>query len=208
MEPATRLRCKPARRLVVATGAIAWLWLGACGEGHGGHARSSRSGTASRTVVQTTPLDADRDDDNRTGSHYDGDEEAFIYYGHEAGPGDNTAVRALLKRYFALAAAADGKRACSLIYPLEAESIVEKTEESGGSSASRGLSCASVVSDEFRRRHRELAVKSATMHVVSVRVGGDLGTAALSFSGEPESYLLLRREGVWKLASLVDETIP
>ena len=154
------------------------------------------------------PLDADRDHDNRIGSHYDGDEESIIHFGHEPSAVAGSAIRAMLRRYYAAAATANGRRACSLLYSFEAESLVEQAEGSGTRSGARGVTCAVIAAKAFKRSHHKLAVEAATMHVVNVRVEGDLGTAALSFRGEPEGYVLLQQEHSWKMAGLEDVVFP
>ncbi len=114
----------------------------------------------------------------------------------------------MLRRYYAVAAARDGGRACAFVYPPEREAIVELYNRSGSRSGPRLKTCAAVATRTFAQHHRELLAKRAKLTFVSLRTEGDLGVALLGFGGETESYLLLHREGSWKTLSLEDLPVP
>jgi hypothetical protein len=168
----------------------------------GGAAGHASSVAAAENAAK---LDADGDNDNGGGGRYDSDDNEFLRLGHAAGTGDARAIAALVERYYAAGAGADGALACRLIYSVIAESIVEEY----GSSDLRGSTCAVVVSKLLARHRGELAAKLAALHVISMRVEGDQGFVMMSFGREGEGYLLLQREhGVWKVRIPLDVRLP
>jgi hypothetical protein len=61
----------------------------------------------------------------------------------------------------------------------------------------------------FRQHRRELADKSATLEVTSVRVQGSHGVALLRFGTTTERRVLVQREGgTWKMGVLLDIGVP
>lgn len=127
----------------------------------------------------------------------------MLDYGNPANAADWRRSVALVKRYFAAAAAADGAGACRLLVPLSAESVVERD---GGSPPLRGRTCAVVMSKLFRLHHRMLAEKSAALEVIAVRIKDDRGLAVLNFPEihEARQIGLRRVRGTWKVVDLLD----
>lgn len=182
-------------------GILAIVVLGVGLAGCGG---SSSQGTASHSTRVTTVRDFstyknDRDND---GDHND-DDAGVLDYGHAADATDHRISVALVTHYFAAAAADDGARACSLLIPFVAESVVENEGHTPGL---HGKTCAVVMSKLFKQRHAVLAMKSATLKVIGVRVEGNKALAILDFPTIPEvRQITERRDGsTWKLEDLLD----
>jgi len=170
----------------------------ACG-GTGGRNGSSKARHAvSETDRTASPAGRDNDGDGDGG----GDDERW---GHAAAAGDRRAVVALVKRYYAVAAAGNGSEACSLLYSLFAEEVPEVYGEPPGEPALRGKTCAIVTSKLFKQRRRRLSVQRASLEVVGVRVRGLRGLALLRFKGKPERDIPVHRERrMWKIDALID----
>jgi hypothetical protein len=181
---------------------LSCLGLSACGEA------ASKTQPARHA---STPLvrDSDEDYDDARGGHYDLDDNPTLYYGHLASPADASAITALVRRYYTLAAAGDGRAACPLIFSVLAESLPEQYAQPYGTSSGYGSTCASVMSQVFKREHRLYAERATTLEVTSVRVDGELGLALLRFKGTPDHHLRVRREGGrWTIRQLLDEGLP
>jgi hypothetical protein len=194
--------------------ALLGLGVGACGDAGkrtGSASGSSSSAVAAATVATTRvqprlPTDSDEDNDNPGGSRYDADDSPVLRFGRAASAAQGRAIASLVRRYYAAGAAGDGASACSLLYPLLAESVVEEYSQSPGL---RGKTCAEVLSKLFKRRHQELAGDVAALKPTVVRVGGDHGLALVRFGGTRERRVLLRRErGAWKMDVLLDIGVP
>jgi hypothetical protein len=205
-------------RSLLAALTIALLSLGAVacgGAGKGGSSvsrasttlasGSSASGISSTSTGQNIPpRDYDEDRDGTPNSRYDSDDYAVLTFGHEASPAERQVVTALVKSFYAAAAAEDGAKACSLIYSLLAESIPETYGEvATGPPELRGKTCAVVMTKLFKRDHQELVVHNATLKVTGVRVEAKNGFVLLDFKGVPDRHVVLHRElGAWKIDSL------
>jgi hypothetical protein len=115
---------RPATRLVrLALAAIlGGLLLTGCG--HSGKS----GGSSTRADAPSTALpgrDADNDNDDPTGTHYDSDDNVVLYYGQPANQADKRAIAAAIRSYYLAAAAGAGKRACATLYSLTAETAAE-----------------------------------------------------------------------------------
>lgn len=156
-----------------------------------------------------TRKDRDNDADNRSKSYYDKDDHSVLGFGHAARAADRSAIAALVRRYFAVAAAADGVAACSMIVPSFAKSVPEDLGQSPGPPYSRGKTCAVVMSKTFEHYHRQLAAHAASLEVSRVRVEGSMGLAVLAFKGLPGRQIQVAREGgVWMMDALLDRELP
>jgi hypothetical protein len=173
----------------------------------GSNATNGSSNTS--TSVQSLPsMDRDDDRDSSGKGRYDSDDYKIVAYGHEATPADRRAVTALVKRFYAAAAAGNGAGACSMFYTLLAESIVEGYGRVPGSPALRGNTCAVVMSKLFKQNYQELVVDNATLAMTGVRVEGKRGIGLLSFKGRPEQHIVVHREfGTWKIDSMLDSRL-
>jgi hypothetical protein len=158
--------------------------------------------------AQRSALDSDRDNDHPGRFRYDPDNDAVPTYGQAASVADMQAIAALLERYYTLAAAGDGSGACSLVYWLFAETVVEEHRGRGGRSL-RGNTCAQIASKLFEQRHRELIEDAATLHVAWVRVRGNRGVVLVRFGPIRERDVVVHRDrGVWKMNTLLDSGDP
>jgi hypothetical protein len=202
---------------VCFTLALSAIGVTACGTSKSPGSALSRSSVASATgsvaarkasgPTSTTglpPQDADGDSDSPGSGHDNDGDEYLSYYGQAAGAADRRALTVLLRSYYAVAAAGDGKRACSLLYWPVSESVVEEHEE--GPPSLRGTTCAQVASKLFARRHRELVQQIASLEVTEVRMKGDQGLVRLRFAAPTEHLVPVHRDhGVWKVDILLDE---
>jgi hypothetical protein len=184
-----------SRRLDVLLLAALALGLSAC-SGSGG-ARSGRSATVKVIAPNYSTHNNDRDND---GDDND-DDSGIIEFGQAAGPTDQRASIALVTRYFAAAADGNGTADCQLLVPVVAQSV----GEAAGPSEHR-RTCAVTLSQLFRRHHRELALKRATLRVIGVRVSGNRGLLVLDFPTIPEVRQMTERRvgNGWRLITELD----
>jgi ketosteroid isomerase-like protein len=177
---------------------------------------ASAGGSATPTPSSPAPsggylkVDGDQDDDDRAHASraVNDDRELFETYGNSAGAADKRAVSALVKSYFAAAAAGDAAKDCSL---LQADLVANLAAR--GASSSQGKSsgqsaraaCARSMSALLAQQHRRLADEVPTMLVTGVHVRGDVGLAVLGFRRMPEGEIVVEREGnAWKVDALLD----
>jgi hypothetical protein len=177
---------------------------GACGSGCGqGHeaSRQPASTVASAALPQIEiKSDVDLDSDSYPDGPPDNEHAAF---GRPAGAAQRQAVAAVVGRYYADAARADGAAACGLVYSTRAESASEDYADVLPPAKRRGASCAAVLSALFRRLHGRL---SAPLRVGSVRVEFNSASVQLHFRGQrsPRYIEAHRERGAWKLGMLLD----
>jgi hypothetical protein len=214
---------KLKRQLVVAAVALFALVSSACGTDKdaapapnaSSHA-ATRSGAAAPTTDAAVKLpqpeliiDSDQDSDSY-GYSNEPDPDTSRVFGHAANAADARAMTALVKRYYAAAAASDGAAACPLVYSILAEAIPEDYGQSSARTPLRGKTCAVVISKLFKHFHKRLKSDSATLKVAAVRVLGNRGSVLLGFDGQlPKHYLETHRErGAWKIDRLLDNEQP
>jgi hypothetical protein len=208
------IKIKPSLALL----AIALLSLGATACGGASKAGSSTTnqvspnasttGGASTTSASSGAPTGLQGKDSNDGDNdpQSNDDTAILDYGHLASAADKRAVTALVKRYYAAAAAANGTRACPLIYGIVVETI---PEEFAGDPRLRGKTCATVMSKVFKQRHRQMAADNAILKVTRVGVEGDKGLVLIYLGIPPVSSVLVHREGrAWKMQSLFEGGIP
>ncbi len=145
---------------------------------------------------------SDRDNDN---DHND-DDWHVLDFGHVADRSDTQAISVLVKHYYAAAAAENGARACALLTPFVAESVVEEHEADPDV---RGPSCAEVMRKIFTRYRRELTQKNLSLKIARIGVEGDRSLIALSFPEIPEVRQITARyaAGRWTILRLLDDII-
>jgi hypothetical protein len=161
-----------------------------------------------RTTNTSNDNDADFDNDHKIENkgYYDRDDGSFWNYGHAASARDKLLITALVKRYYAVAAVADGTRACPLMYSILAEAVPEDYGEGAGPVYARGKTCPIVMSKLFAHYRAQL---SAPIRVVRVRVSGNQAQALLGSAAMPAGSLTVRREhGVWKVGALLAVPLP
>jgi hypothetical protein len=154
------------------------------------------------------PKDRDNDSDSNGKSYYDGDD-SFRGYGHPVSTADKLAVTALLKRYYAAAAAANGATACTLLNSKIEGSVVENLGRPPEPAYFRGNTCATVMSKVFALNHRQLSAYAARLTVSTVLLNRTGALAVLDFKTLPGRVIAVTREhGVWKVGSLLDDELP
>jgi hypothetical protein len=151
--------------------------------------------------------DADFDNDTiKDRSYYDSDDGVIRSFGHAASEAEKREVTALVKRYYAAAAASDGAKACPLIYSTLEEAIPEDYGQPPGPAYSRGKTCAVVMSKTFEHSHSQL---TGVFEVTGVRVEGREARALLGSKTVPASFVTARRERrAWKINELLGEPLP
>jgi hypothetical protein len=209
--PDRRVRTGPDRSarylLVLMVSATLAVGLQACGFGgtrSGSSAGASVARGRSSGPATANPVAQEKDRDN-DGDHND-DDAGILEYGHVASASDQHISVALVTRYFAAAAAEDGRTACRLLAPAIAETVAE---DEGHSPGLEGRTCPVVMSKLFKRDHRMLAEKKATLKVTRVRIEGSRALAVLEFSSIPETRQITERRvgNTWRIVDLVDGII-
>ncbi len=182
------------RTLLVASFASALLLgAGGCASSGGG------TGKSSDTRASHSPPAHDRDDD----SDKNDDDSHVLDYGREAVGAEKQAIMAVVTGYYAAEAAPDGSKACALLVPFVAESVVE---DYGHTAELRGNSCAKVMSKLFEQQHQLLSGENATLKLYAMRVLGDKALIVLSFAVLPEVRNVTERRiaGKWRMLDLED----
>jgi hypothetical protein len=155
---------------------------------------------ASHSPGATTVVKKDRDDD----SDNNDDDNPFLYYGHAPSAAERQQLVALVSAYYAAAASEDGAKACRLLIPFMAESVVEDIGHNPGLS---GKTCATVMAKLFKSQHTLLAGENASLKFYAVRVGPRRALTILSFANLPEVRVLDERldsNGKWRVLQLLD----
>jgi hypothetical protein len=218
-------------RMLVLLGSVL-LCVGVAGCSDEGVAPALRSVVRSTASDAAMPLrtgrtksapyrtgDNDVDDEYGRDPKLDGrvtDDYPLTEYGHVATVADEREIASLVQRYYAAAAAVDGRKACSLLYSrLARDPSSTKTVPEDRFSypvhvhVSAGESCAKVTSRLFRSRHHSLEEEALTLRVTAVRTGGVHGVAVLGFKTVPEHWIpVLRDHGVWKIHTLLAMLLP
>jgi hypothetical protein len=172
-------------------------------------------GASSDTPAQTTSKDGssapsgsipshgkDRDNDNDNND----DDEGTLGYGHLADSADGQAIMSLVKRYFADAATESGAKACALLTPFVAETVVEVD---GHTSALKGGTCAAVMTKLFKQHHQDLLGKRTSLKIMRIGVEGDKSLVALDFPEIPEvrQIVMRRYNNRWTVLQMLDGII-
>ncbi len=193
--------------LVLALCSVGVSACGGAGKGASADSHAASNAAATATTVRTVVSDPAlhhhqvKSDNDGDGDNSDDD----IRWGNAASAAERQAVITLVRRYYALAAASNGAAGCSLIYSLLAEEIPELYGEPPGPPSLRGGTCAVVMSELFKHKHRQLVADSATLEVIGVRVKRLRGLALLHFAGSPERDIPVHREHrAWRIDALLD----
>lgn len=154
----------------------------------------------------TVDGDGDLDGGRR---RYDADDQSYRTFGHAATASDRRAISALVRRYYAIAAAGDGAAACASIYVRLARSYPEALGEFGARYL-RGLrTCPAILSRMFEPNRALLATYRARLQIGAVRVSKDIGLAFLTFRGLPTRKMeVIRERGTWKMYAALDSEMP
>ncbi len=152
----------------------------------------------------------DPDEDTYTRESYDypdDDDKVTLFYGHRAPVGERKSIADLITRYYAAAATADGATACSLFSPVFRHAVPEDYGAGAGPPYLRGYkTCAGVLSQVFVHNRLLLGAK---VHVLSVRMKGDMAQVVYGSSALPAGRLFLQRHGhSWYMESLLGSPLP
>ena len=196
------MRSLPA--LVVVTLSVGVYACGGTSKGAG--ATSPVASNASATGGSTSTVAAGGKDSNDLDHDTGGDDDRVVFeYGHAPTQAEAQTITAFVKRYYAAAAAADGRKACPMIYSIVAEAATEEYGRAPDPAALHGKTCAVVISKLFKEHH-ELRAEVPTLNVTAVRVEGAKALVVMSFGTTPEPRIIaLHREGhAWKVQDLLD----
>ncbi len=190
------------RPLLAAALALSVLAPAGCGCG----GESSPAPPANASSAKLPPSDGDDDIDSLGRGRYDTDNDANPTYGPPVRAGERPAIVSLIERYYRIAVAGDGAKACSLLDPLVAEATLEEHRPGNGPPALRGRTCAQVLSRIFARRHRELTKDVATMHVGWIQRQARQAVALLHFGPDRERVVRVHRAqgGGWRMYAPID----
>jgi hypothetical protein len=201
-------------RLTVVLLSVALAGCGHAGRTEGPTARDSAeaqhattaTGAAGRTSTTEadSKTDSDEDNDNPTSSYYDSDDNVVLSYGHAANTTDMRAIATVIKRYYAAAAAGDGREGCSLLYSI----LIETAPEDLSQTPKEGETCLEAMSSFFKRDHRQFKADTVGIGVTRARVKGDSGLALVRLGSRERRVLVHRENGVWKLGTLLDIGVP
>lgn len=195
------MRSRLGSLLACSALALAGFSLFGCGAADNA---SNRSGSRSSST-HLPPYDGDHDIDSLGRSRYDPDSDANPTFGPAASATERWPIVTLITRYYAAAAADDGARACSMLYPLIAEAIVEEHRPGRGSPALRGNTCAQVAAKVFARRHRELVKDAATLRVGWIQLQARQAVTLVHFGPTRELMVRVHRaHGGWQMNTLLD----
>jgi hypothetical protein len=171
----------------------------------GGTTRASSTAPGGLAGAASAQRDGDGDVDRFGQNRYDTDNDANPTYGPAPSEAQRRAIVAFIKRYYAIAAAGDGAKACTLLDALVAEALVEEHGARSGLSSVKGDTCAQIASEVFARRHRELSEDVATLRVGWVQLQDNQAVALARFGAVRERLVRLRRaHGEWKMNALLD----
>jgi hypothetical protein len=200
------------------------LATGACGTS-GEHTGSSthaspgaQAGGAAATnaragAVRSSGYLNDQDEDiggvAQNSGYHDPDDVRALALGHPARASTARTIAAVVERYYAVATAGDGRRACSMLLPSIARAV--PVDYGGSSSAApeylRGQkTCPAIMTLIFKRLHSMLG---APVAVTRVLVNGAHASALLGSTAMGASYISLQREhGTWRIGGLLSGTMP
>ena len=158
---------------------------------------SSTTDAAVNNATTTAPSDTapappdtkvDSDKDNDVGAPDDDkNNNSSLDFGHEASASVKRPITALIKRYYATAAAENGARACSMLYSTLAEAVPEDYGLSPpGEPYMRGTTCPAVMTLMFKHFHPQLELELPKLKVTHVRLIEHHGLVFLHFGALPE----------------------
>ncbi len=207
----TTMRLKSARRsLALPVAVLLATGICACGSGKSSTTDSRVSTSTAAAVMSSSETarllrtDADKDNDFEAG-YDDRNNSSVLTYGHPASPSVHRAIVSLLERYYKLALAREGAKACALLYATLAEGVAEDYGSFAGPVYMRGNNCPTVMTKLFIHYHPVLAIELPKFKVRWMGLEEHYGRAVLSFGRLPEREIRLAREGhTWKVDTLLD----
>jgi len=175
--------------LVCAAFAPVALGLGACG-GSGGTRHAATVTTSQSYTARGKDEDGDIDTLGQ-GGRYDKDNDATFQWGPPASAADRRAVVALIKRYYEIAAAGDGAKACSMLDPLIVEMVAEAEPHHG---------CAHNIAKLFAQRHRQLVEDLSSFRVLTAQRRENRVAVLIDFAPTRLWQVYARRtHGAWRM---------
>jgi hypothetical protein len=142
--------------------------------------------------------DGDTDNDRPAADSYsfpDEDDKLVLGYGRPASGAETGLLTGTVKRYFALAAAGEAARACSLLPRGLAEEFAQLYRPTYLPSGEQ--TCQAIISGVFAHFHSQLV---EPVRVVAVRVKGTTAQVVIGSSVmRARNVLLMRRHGVWRI---------
>jgi hypothetical protein len=127
-------------------------------------------------------------------------------YGSKAATGDAAAIAAVVKDYYAALAAADRSRACSLLAPRIAKTILSMLQRAP---QLKGKGCEGVIAVILRTPTGRAKAAFDHVEVTGVRVKGDRAFALLRTGEMPHGEIpMVREAGTWKIGALVGSGLP
>jgi hypothetical protein len=208
-------RAKPALLPVLAS--LIVLGVSACGSSSKSTTTASTAASSTQTAKKQDPaqippepveakVDADHDSDIH--APYDDKSNASeLEFGKPASAADTRAITAAIKRYYAVALAGNGAKACTLIYSPIAESVVEDYGQSPpGQPYMTANSCAGAMTLMFKHFHPQFVAEVPHLRVKRVQLEEHHGIAILSFGKLAERNIsIIRERHAWKIAGLLDK---
>lgn len=200
-----------SRRLLACGLVFAAILLSSCGSAGD---RLRAGATASQTNPSFAPSelkdpaerDEDGDIDTLGNGPYDSDNDVVLTYGSPASPSERRAIEAALRRYYVVAAAGEGTRACSMLDPIAAELLLEEHRRGRGAPSLQGDTCGQILSKLFALHRRELREDMAAFRITTIRVRGNHAVVFAPFAPAREMELIARRTyGVWKMDVPLDD---
>ena len=137
----------------------------------------------------------------------DPDDDMVLKFGRPASLVESREIVAVLKRYYEVAMARDGTRACSMLYSVAAREVVV---EDGRLPGSLGTTCPVIMTKLFTQGEQRLAFDLRSFKVLRVRVEGHEARVVLRFaaSGVSREIFLSQVSDTWKLRQSLDEPMP
>jgi hypothetical protein len=150
--------------------------------------------------------DFDNDTKDRLRGYTDGDDTSVLAFGRAASVTETRAVTAVVKRYYAAAAAEDGARACALVTSVYLIAIPEDYGRTTGPSYMRGKTCSIALSGLFKHEHKRLVTG---VKLTGARIAGNRAYVLVGSRTLPASYLTLEREASgWRVSGLLGVPLP
>lgn len=115
-------------------------------------------------------------------------------------------IATVVERYYRAASVADGNSACSLMYPILADSVPEDYGSGAGPAYLRANSCGAVMTKLFRY---ERSMLTAPLLIVLVRVEGLEGRVLIGSTAMSARFMRIEKAGrQWKIDSLLGAVLP
>lgn len=168
---------------------------------------SSGGGDSASGATLANPIPTgDQDGDSSDETAFDKDDGFITTFGHAADPSDRKTITNLVKNYYSAIAAADGAKACSLLFFVIVESAAETYGQTAtNATAGRGKTCGAVMSKVFAATHRQLVAENSHLKVIAIRVQAKRAWVLLRFGPASVRRLVVYREGdTWKVGELLD----